>query len=119
MSKRFDATVFAELLTKPEVSTLPWMTSSLAVGVIFLFYMLFISGGVLAIYHQDRKLTGGQFFESCGDFFWRMVRLLLWSIIPFAVVFVFPAVVKGVSGRLASDAPRGLQGFLVKASGWS
>jgi len=117
MSKRFDATVFAELLTKPEVSTLPWMTSSLAVGVIFLFYMLFISGGVLAIYHQDRKLTGGQFFESCGDFFWRMVRLLLWSIIPFAMVFGLPAVVQGVSGKMASDAPRELQGFFVQAGG--
>src|SRR5260370_13753310 len=118
MSKRFDATVFAELLTKPEVSTLPWMTSSLAVGVIFLFYMLFISGGVLAIYHQDRKLTGGQFFESCGDFFWRMVLLLLWSIIPFAMVFGLVTVVQHVSGKMASDAPRELQGFFVQAGGW-
>src|SRR5258707_9982628 len=118
MSKHFDATVFAELLTKPEVSTLPWMTGSLAAGVIFLFYMLFISGGVLAIYHQDRKLTGGQFFESCGDFFWRMVRLLFWSIIPFAMVFGLVTVVQGVSGKMASDAPRELQGFFVQAGGW-
>src|SRR5260370_41623701 len=62
MSKRFDATVFAELLTKPEVSTLPWMTSSLAVGVIFLFYMLFISGGVLAFYYQNHELNRIQIF---------------------------------------------------------
>ena len=117
MSKHFDATVFAELLTKPEVSGLPWMTGSLAAGLIFLFYMLFISGGVLAIYHQDRKLTRGQFFESCGDFFWRMVRLLLWSIIPFAIVFGLLAVVQRVSGKLASDAPRELQGFFVQVGG--
>ncbi len=117
MSKHFDATVFAELLIKPEVSTLPWMTGSLAVGLIFLFYMLFISGGVLAIYHQDRKLTRGQFFESCGDFFWRMVRLLLFSIIPFAIVFALLAVVRRVSGKMASDAPRELQGFFVQVGG--
>jgi hypothetical protein len=117
MSKHFDATVFAELLTKPEVSTLPWMTGSLAVGGIFLFYMLFISGGVLTIYHQGRKFNLGEFFESCGDFFWRMGRLLLWSIIPFAIVFGLLAVVQRVSGKMASDAPRELQGFFVQVGG--
>jgi len=117
MSKRFDAAVFFELLMKPEVSTAPWMAGSLAAGLIFLFYMLFISGGVLATYHQDRKLTRGQFFESCGDFFWRMVRLLLWSIIPFAIVFGLLAVVRRVSGKMASDAPRELQGFFVQVGG--
>jgi hypothetical protein len=118
MSKHFDATVFLELLTKPEVSTFPWMTGSLAVGVIFLFYMLFISGGVLAIYHQDRKFTGGQFFESCGDSFLRMVRLLLCSIIPFAIVFGLVALVQRVSGKMTSDAARELQGFFVQVGGW-
>jgi hypothetical protein len=94
------------------------VTGSLGAGLIFLFYMLFISGGVLAIYHQDRKLTRGQFFESCGDFFWRMVRLLLFSIIPFAMVLGLLAVVQRVSGKMASDAPRELQGFLVQVGGW-
>jgi hypothetical protein len=117
MSKHFDAAVFFELLMKPEVPTAPWMAGSLAAGLIFLFYMLFISGGVLATYHQDRKLTGGQFFESCGEFFWRMVRLLLWSIIPFAIVFGLAAVVQRVSGKMASDAARELQGFFVQLGG--
>jgi hypothetical protein len=117
MGKRFDAAAFFELLMKPEVSTSPWMAGSLAAGLIFLFYMLFISGGVLAVYHQDRKLTGGQFFECCGEFFWRMVRLLLWSIIPFAIVFGLAAVVQRVSGKMASDAGRELQGFFVQVGG--
>src|SRR5260370_35020934 len=81
MSKHFDATVFAELLTKPEVSTLPWMTGSLAVGLIFLFYMLFISGGVLAIYHKAGKLTRGTSFDSCATFFGGWRSFLLFSII--------------------------------------
>jgi hypothetical protein len=117
MSKRFDLAVFFELLSKPEVSTSPWMAGSAAAGLIFLFYMVFISGGVLATYHQDRKLTRGQFFESCGEFFWRMVRLLLWSIIPFAIVFGLVAGVQRVSGKMASDAPREMQGFYVQVGG--
>src|SRR5260370_11487617 len=117
MSKRFDGGVVCELLMKAEGATSPWMAGFLASGLICLFYMLFISGGVVAVYHQDRKLTVGQFFECCGDFFWRMVRLLLWSIIPFAIVFGLAAVVQRVSGKMASDAPRELQGFYVQVGG--
>src|SRR5260370_12988892 len=46
-----------------------------------------------------------------------MVLRRLWSLIPFAMVFVFPAVVQGVCGKMASDAPRELQGFFVQAGG--
>src|SRR3989442_13459510 len=81
MSKHFDATVFVELLTRPEVSTLPWMTGSLAAGVIFLFYMLFISGVVLSCCHQVLMFLRWQFFDFIGVFFCLMLRLLLWSII--------------------------------------
>src|SRR5260370_11997003 len=87
MSKRFDAAVFFELLMKPEVSTSPWMAGSLATGLIFLFYMLFISGGVVAVYHHDPTLTVGQFFECFGDSFCPLLRLLLCSIITFPFIF--------------------------------
>src|SRR5258708_9406291 len=114
MSKRFDAAVFFELLMKPGVSTSPGMAGSLATGLIFLFCMLFISGGVVAVYHQDRKLTGGQFFECCGDFFWRMVLLRLWSLLPFAFVLGLSAVVQRVSCKMPSDAPPKFHGFYLQ-----
>lgn len=117
LSRRFDATVFIELLSKPEVSPAPWVAGSVVVGVIFLFYMIFLSGGILAVYREDRKLTRGQFFESCGDFFWRMVRLLLCSIIPIGIVFALLLWVGSVSGKMASNAPREMQGFWVQVGG--
>jgi len=117
LSRRFDATVFLELLSKPEVSLAPWVAGSVAVSVVFLFYMIFLAGGVLAVYCEDRKITRGEFFESCGGFFWRMVRLLLCSIIPFAIVIALLAGVDNVSGKMASDAPREMQGFWVQVVG--
>lgn len=69
LSKGFDLSVFGELLSRPDISATPWATSSFVVGVIFLFYMLFLSGGLLSAYQHDRKFTRGQFFEFCGDFF--------------------------------------------------
>jgi hypothetical protein len=117
LSRRFDAPVFIELLSKPEVSPAPWVAGSMVVGVIFLFYMIFLSAGILAVYREDRKLTRGQFFESCGDFFWRMVRLLLCSIIPIGIVFALLSWVGSVSGKMASNAPREMQGFWVQVVG--
>ena len=74
LSQRFDATVFMELLAKPEVSLGPAMAGSAVVGFIFLFYMLFLSGGIVSVYTTDRKLTRGEFFESCGTFFCHVAR---------------------------------------------
>ena len=52
---------------------------------LFLLFMLFVSGGILETYRQDSKLTAGDFFAASGAFFWRFVRLMLLSIIPFVV----------------------------------
>ncbi len=117
LSKGFDATVFIELLSKPDISMTPWLTGSFVVAVIFVFYMLFIAGGVVSVYQQDRKLTRGQFFEFSGDFFWRMVRLLLCSIIPFAIAVGLFSAVNAVSGKMANEAPRDTQGFWVQVIG--
>ncbi len=117
LSQRFDATVFIELLLKPEVSLAAPVAGSVVISVIFLFYLLFLSGGILSVYTDDRKLSRGEFFESCGIFFWRTFRLLLCSIIPFAIAFALLARVQIVSGKISSDAAWELQGFWVQFIG--
>ncbi len=117
MGKGFDATVFIELLTRPEISATPWATGSLVVGLIFLLYILFISGGVLSAYHHDRKFTRGQFFEFCGDFFWRFVRLMLCSIVPFGIVFGLLSGVNYFSGKMSDNAAGDTQGFWFQVFG--
>lgn len=118
LSQRFDATVFIELLSKPEVSLGPSVAGSVVVGAIFLFYMIFIAGGILVVYRDDRKLTRGEFFHSSGEFFWRMVRLLLCSIVPFGLVIALLAKVGTVSGKMAADAAWEMQGFWVQIAGY-
>ena len=48
--------------------------------------MLFVTGGILTVYREDRKLKTGEFFGASGAFFWRFVRLALLSLIPFAIL---------------------------------
>lgn len=117
LSQRFDATVFLELLMKPEVSLAAPVAGSAVISVIFFFYVLFLSGGILSVYTEDRKLARGELFQSCGAYFWRMLRLLLCSIIPFAIAFAILVRVQMLSGKMASDAAWELQGFWVQVLG--
>ncbi len=86
LSKGFDVGMFVELIRVPEVSLMHSSTSSYLFAFVFFLFMLFASGGILETYRQDRTLTIGDFFAASGAFFWRFVRLLLLSLIPFIIV---------------------------------
>jgi len=82
--KGFDLGMFYELLRVPEVNLFRFKTSSYVFAVLFAVFMLFISGGILEVYRQDRRrIDTGDFFAASGAFFWRFVRLLLFSVVPF------------------------------------
>ena len=50
--------------------------------------MMFVTGGILETYREDRRLTAGEFFAASGAFFWRFFRLALLSIVPFIIVWM-------------------------------
>jgi hypothetical protein len=81
-----------ELLANPGVQPLTAVNCSLAYSALFLLFMLFALGGILESYVRGRHLVPGEFFQAAGAFFWRFVRLLLWTLlflIPPAIVFYF------------------------------
>jgi hypothetical protein len=82
--KGFDLGMFYELMRVPEVGLLRFMNNSYLAAALFPVFMLFVSGGILEAYRQDRRLDTGEFFAASGAFFWRFVRLALFSLILFA-----------------------------------
>src|SRR5271165_4421125 len=85
--KGFDLGVFYELLRVPEVNLFRFRTSSYAFAALFAVVMLFISGGILEVYRQDRRrIDTGDFFAASGAFFWRFAQLTLFSLAPFALI---------------------------------
>jgi len=86
LSRGFDVPMFFELVRLPNVSLMRSTTISYAFALLFFLFMLFVTGGILETYRLDRKLNTGEFFAASGAFFWRFVRLLLLSIIPFVIV---------------------------------
>ena len=86
LTTRFDVGMLLELFRLPDVSLERYTTPSLLFSLVFFVFMLFVSGGVLEAYREDRRLTTGEFFAASGAYFWPFVRLLLLSIIPFLVL---------------------------------
>jgi hypothetical protein len=114
--KGFDPTVLVELGMQPSHPFNAVATPTL-LGIVFLVFIVFVEGGLLKLYWLDRKLTTGEFFEACGSYFWRLVRLLLLSLIGFVPLFFLAGLVVRWSGRLSQNAPEPRLGFWVEVLG--
>ncbi|HEX6880318.1 MAG TPA: hypothetical protein VF135_08140 [Terriglobales bacterium] len=103
IANRFDMGVFIELIAKPEISLGPLMGGTLVFPWLFFLFMLFVIGGILTAYREDRRLTTSEFFEASGGYFWRMVRLFLLSIIPLALCGVIFSIFFGIASQLENE----------------
>jgi hypothetical protein len=115
----FDVGALIELLSQPDVlsAVRAGVPAALLLTIVYFVFMLFLTGGILEVYRCDRTLTTGEFFQACGTFFWRFVRLLVFHVIVLAPVALFWGRVQSWSGRLASDAPQEMLGFYVQVGG--
>src|SRR5215472_12993216 len=86
LTKGFDLGMFFELVNVPSANLMRSMGSSLLFALLFPLFMLFVTGGILSVYRQDRRFTTGEFFAASGAFFWRFVRLMLFSLIPLGML---------------------------------
>lgn len=113
----FDVPTFAALLMHPDRPMSAAVPASILAIFIFFLYMLFLTGGILEVYRRHKKLTTGEFFEACGRFFWRFVRLLIFLLILLIPVNLLSSFVQQWSGKLAAEASRGMLGFWVQVAG--
>ena len=100
----FDMGAFSELVSNPDVAFGARTAESFPALLVFFIFTLFLTGGILAAYSADYKLTTAEFFHACGAYFWRWVRLLSFMIpILVPVGFVSYGLLSW-SGRLILDA---------------
>jgi hypothetical protein len=86
LTNGFDFGMFIELFRVPESNLYRSHHDSFHSGALFFLFMLFVAGGILTVYHEDRRLKAAEYFGACGTYFWRFVRLMLLSLIPFATL---------------------------------
>jgi len=77
----FDFGTFSALSSSPEVKLFEVMGVSMSYSLVFFFIVLLMTGGILEAYRSGRQLSTREFFEACGSYFWRWVRLLLLMLI--------------------------------------
>jgi hypothetical protein len=101
------------MLERPDVSPRALAPGALGAALVFVVYLLFIDGGVITVFLDDRKLGRGEFFENAGLFFWRMVRLALYSVLPFGLLTAAGVGIASYAGKLAGEAPQDRLEFFV------
>ncbi|HUM03917.1 MAG TPA: hypothetical protein VLT90_00555 [Terriglobales bacterium] len=111
LSDAFDLGVFSALASDPEVKLFEVGGTSVSVSLIFFVGMLFLTGGILEAYRSGRKLTTREFFEACGSYFWRWVRLLILMCIVLIPVMILLSAVWGQSTSLMASAAQERTGF--------
>ena len=74
----FDLSAFINLQQLPDSPLEIQGPTIVHFSVVFLVFMLFATGGILAAYVNDEKPTTTVFFEACGRHFWRFFRLLIY-----------------------------------------
>jgi hypothetical protein len=109
----FDVGAYSELLTTPDVALGSGMAESAVSVLVFVVFMLFLTGGILASYENEHRLSTREFFANCGAFFWRWVRLLLFMGIVLAPVGFAANASLHWSGKLISDAAGEKTGYIA------
>lgn len=114
----FDMGAFLELSSNPDAAFWSGTTSSVLLALIFFIFAMFLTGGILETYRAPRKLTTGEFFHVCGEFFWRWVRLLIFMLIVLTPICILAYYISDWSGTLSDDAPQEKLGFWVDVIGF-
>ncbi len=117
LSEGFDLSAFFDLAGNPEVALQSKFPGSLLFALVFFVFALFLAGGILETYRGDRKLTTAEFFQACGGFLWRWVRLLIFLLIVLVPITTVGSGITAWSETLSSDAAQEKLGFWVDVVG--
>ncbi len=112
LSIMFDYGAFSALSSDPEVKLFEVAGVSMSFSILFFVIVLFLTGGILDAYRSGRRLTTREFFEACGSYFWRWVRLFVLM----AIALIPPLIL--VWAVWDQSAPLMLSATLEKIAFW-
>jgi len=113
LSNIFDVGSFSELSSDPEVKLFEVAGVSISFSLVFFVIVLFLTGGILEAYRSGRRLTTREFFEACGSYFWRWVRLCILMGITLIAVILLASVVWKQAASLMLNAAQEKTAFWI------
>lgn len=115
----FDYGTYSALSSSPEVKLFEVGGVSISFSIVFLVGMLFLAGGILEAYRSERRLTTREFFEACGSYFWRWVRLLVLMLIVVVPVMILMYAVGSNSGTMMLNTAQEKNAFWLLLGGFA
>jgi hypothetical protein len=109
----FDLPTYFLLRQQPQVPGAMLAPGASVAAGLYLLLAVILGGGLVRELLEDRKLNGQEFAATCSAFFWRMVRLTLYSAVVLGVVLGIGAAVTVPLNKLAehfADARIGASG---------
>jgi hypothetical protein len=106
----FDLGALGEMLVQPGVSPLDVSPSAMAYSVVFFVFMLFMTGGFLEVYSRDIRLTTSEYFEACGAFFWRFVRMVIWLLLCLIPIAILHRILRAIANHIGDNAVSAMTG---------
>ncbi len=113
----FDITRFVEVLMKPEVNASVALSGSLGLALAYFLLALFLTGGVLEVYYTDRHASTGEFFRACGEYFWRLARLMLLFGLALVPLLIINGALSNWTQKLSNESPHEQLGFWTRMAG--
>src|SRR6266478_6299058 len=113
----FDIGTFSALASNPEVNLFQVTGVSISSSLVFFAIVFFLTGGILEAYRSGRKLTTREFFEACGSYFWRLVRLFVLMGIILIPVILLASIVWKQAASLMLNAAQVKMGFWLLVAG--
>lgn len=108
LTDHFDVTAYAEVIRSSKFNFSTLAAFSILISVMFALIVLLAEAGVIQEFRQaagvnapPRKQTAAEFFGACGLFCGRMIRLLLWSLLPLGVLGICRVVLTKASDLIA------------------
>jgi hypothetical protein len=117
LSNMFDVGSFSELSANPEVKLFEVAGVSFTFSMVFFGIVFFLTGGILEAYRSGRKLTTREFFEACGSYFWRWVRLLILMVMVLIPALMLVSLVWKQGTSLMDHAAQEKTGFWILVAG--
>ena len=85
----FNFTIYEDIMRNYGDSIMPFIQIMFWVGIVYLFFTIFFSGGVLNIFHYEKNRFSMQaFFEGAGKYFLRFFRLMIFTFLLNIVVLI-------------------------------
>lgn len=102
--EKFDVKVLVEFIPQ-HINTL-WPFWSLLFLIVAIFFVLgsYLSGGIITRFkHAEQKQFLAQFFQGCGAYFLRFLRLMLISLIFYGIVIIISLLIWLIIGFISGN----------------